>query len=84
MVPKIAKTGMAAGWDGPEEEHWVEHVEHYAVASQRHWDRLLAVVPIASAAAVVDIGCGTGRSTQDPARIASSGSALGLNLRRRL
>ena len=79
-MPKIANVDMAAGWDGPEGEHWVEHAEHYARASQRHWERLLAVLPIASDAAVLDIGCGTGRSTRDVARIASSGSALGLDL----
>lgn len=79
-VPTIANTDMAAGWDGPEGDHWVEHAEHYAAASQRHWDRLLAVVPIDTGASVVDLGCGTGRSTRDVARIASSGFALGLDL----
>ena len=79
-VPTIANTDMAAAWDGPEGDHWVAYDEHYAVGSQRHWDRLLAVVPIATDAAVVDIGCGTGRSTRDVARIASSGSVLGLDL----
>lgn len=80
MVPEIANTDMAAAWDGPEGGHWVEHAERYAVASQRHWDRFVTAVPIASDAAVVDIGCGTGRSTRDAARYASSGSALGLDL----
>ncbi|GAC1611584.1 MAG: methyltransferase domain-containing protein [Mycobacteriales bacterium] len=79
-MPKIANGDMAAGWDGPEGDHWAEHAEHYAAASQRHRDRLLAVVPIDKAASVVDIGCGTGSSTRDVARIASSGSALGLDL----
>lgn len=79
-MSRIANIDMAAGWDGPEGEHWVEHAEQYAVASQRHWDRLLAAVPIDSDACVVDIGCGTGKSTRDVARIASSGSVLGLDL----
>ena len=79
-MPKIANVDMAAGWDGPEGDHWAEHAERYAVASQRHWDRLLAVVPVPNNASVLDIGCGTGRSTRDVARLASSGSALGLDL----
>lgn len=79
-MSKIANVDMAAGWDGPEGEHWAAHAEHYARASRRHWERLLAVVPVAADASVLDIGCGTGRSTRDVARLASSGSALGLDL----
>ncbi len=79
-MSKIANVDMAAGWDGPEGEHWAAHAEQYARASRRHWERLLAVVPVAADASVLDIGCGTGRSTRDVARLASSGSALGLDL----
>ena len=80
----IANTEMAAAWDGSEGEHWTEHAARYERASRANWQRLLDVVPIDLHDTILDVGCGTGRSTRDVARIAASGSALGVDLSSRM
>jgi SAM-dependent methyltransferase len=80
----IANVEMAAAWDGSEGEHWTEHADHYERAAGFSWQRLLDAVPIGSRDVVLDVGCGTGRSTRDAARIAASGSALGVDLSARM
>jgi len=76
----IANVEMAAAWDGAEGEHWAAHAERYEATGPGYWRALLATVPIEPDGAVLDIGCGTGRSTRDVARLAPSGSALGVDL----
>lgn len=80
----IANVEMAAAWDGSEGEHWTQHAGHYERAAQRSWQRLLDAVSIGTRDVILDVGCGTGRSTRDVARIASSGSALGVDLSARM
>ncbi len=75
---EIANVEMAAAWDGPEGEHWSRHADRYERVTRRHWRRLLDAVPISSAMNVLDVGCGTGRSTRDVGRAAAS--ALGVDL----
>jgi len=75
---------MAAAWDGPEGDHWAENADRYEATGHRLWQSLLDAVPIGPEEAVLDIGCGTGRSTRDVARIASSGSVLGVDLSARM
>jgi SAM-dependent methyltransferase len=76
----IANVEMAAAWDGPEGQHWAAYAERYEATAAGYWQSLLAAVPIDREAAIVDIGCGTGRSTRDLARIARSGSVVGVDL----
>ena len=76
----IANIEMAKAWDGEEGERWAEHAERYEATGRRHWERLAARRFISEHDRVLDIGCGTGKSTRDVARIASSGSALGVDL----
>jgi SAM-dependent methyltransferase len=67
-------------WDGTEGAFWT--------AQARRFDETLSrcQVPFLTAAAireddhVLDVGCGTGQSTRDVARIATNGSALGVDL----
>jgi SAM-dependent methyltransferase len=80
----IANVEMAAAWDGPEGEHWAENADRYEATGHRLWQSLLRAVPIGPEDAVLDIGCGTGRSTRDVARIASNGSVLGVDLSARM
>jgi SAM-dependent methyltransferase len=80
----IANVDMAAAWDGAEGDHWAEHAERYEAAASGFWRALLAVVPIEPAAAILDIGCGTGRSTREVARLASSGAVVGVDLSAKL
>ncbi len=80
----IANVDMAAAWDGPEGEHWAAHADRYEATATGYWRVLLAAVAIDRDAAILDIGCGTGRSTREAARVASSGSVLGVDLSARM
>ncbi|MDQ3708582.1 MAG: methyltransferase domain-containing protein [Actinomycetota bacterium] len=76
----VANVEMAAAWDGAEGNRWTAHADRYEATAPGYWRALLAAVPIEPDAAVLDIGCGTGRSTREVARLASAGSALGVDL----
>jgi len=76
----IANVDMAAAWDGSEGEHWAAHADRYEATAAGYWQALLAAVPIDRDAAILDIGCGTGRSTREVARVVSSGSVVGVDL----
>lgn len=80
----IANVEMAAAWDGDEGSHWAAHAERYESTSRRYRERLLATAAVAIDSVVLDVGCGTGRSTRDAARAAKSGSALGIDLSSRM
>lgn len=80
----VANAEMARAWDGEEGARWAEHAERYDATGRRLWERFAATGLIAAADAVLDVGCGTGRSTRDAARRASSGSALGVDLSARM
>ena len=76
----VANVEMAKAWDGDEGDRWVEHAERYETSGRRHWQRFLDAGLIFLSDDVLDVGCGTGKSTRDAARVASSGSALGVDL----
>lgn len=76
----IANVEMAAAWDGPEGQHWAAHADRYEATAAGYWQSLLAAVSVDRDAAILDLGCGTGRSTRDLARIARSGRVVGVDL----
>jgi SAM-dependent methyltransferase len=82
-VLTIANVEMARAWD-EEGARWAEHAERYEAASDGQWRALVDTGLISAADAVLDIGCGTGKSTRDAARLAPSGSALGVDLSTRM
>jgi ubiquinone/menaquinone biosynthesis C-methylase UbiE len=67
-------------WDGDEGSYWAANADHYDRSVQVHHHRLLAAGRIGSTDRVLDVGCGTGQLTRDAGRIASNGSALGVDL----
>jgi SAM-dependent methyltransferase len=71
---------MARAWDGPEGERWAKHATGYERANTRQWRRFLELVPVRDTDRVLDVGCGSGRSTCDVARLAPAGSATGVDL----
>ncbi len=80
----IANVEMAKAWDGEEGARWAEHAEHYEATGDRQWRALADTGLITASAAVLDIGCGTGKSTRNAARLAPAGSALGVDLSARM
>ena len=76
----IANVEQAAAWDGPEGAHWAEHADRYEHAGWRHQARFDEAGLIGASDRVLDIGCGTGKSTRNAARQAAQGSALGVDL----
>lgn len=80
----LANVDMAAAWDGPEGDHWTDNANRYEATSARYGQTLLNSVALAGDEDILDIGCGTGRSTRDAARIASGGTTLGLDLSNRM
>lgn len=78
MTTEIANVEMAAAWDGEEGDNWVEHADFYEKGNTHLRRRLVDGAAITPSARVLDIGCGTGQSTRDAARVAAS--ALGVDL----
>ena len=71
---------MANAWDGEEGDQWTQFADEFDSHFRSIWARFLATDPIAPADRVLDIGCGSGQSTRDAARLARDGSALGVDL----
>ncbi len=81
---EIANAEMAAQWDGEEGEAWTEHADRYEATDRWLAPRFEEEVAIAPTDRILDIGCGTGKSTRRAARRASSGSVLGVDLSSRM
>lgn len=80
MVATTANAQMAAAWDGNEGETWARDWERYDQGVQRFHARLMEEARIGSSDRVLDVGCGNGQVTRDAARLATDGSALGVDL----
>jgi SAM-dependent methyltransferase len=75
---------QAAAWDGDEGGYWAEHAERFDESLAPHHRRLLAALEMTEQTHALDVGCGTGQTTRDVARLAPSGSALGVDLSARM
>jgi len=71
---------QARNWDGDEGAFWAAHAANYDRALAGYHSILLEAASLGAADAVLDVGCGCGRTTRDAARIATQGSALGVDL----
>ena len=71
-------------WDGGEGDYWAANANQYDDAVTPYHRPLLDLAAIAPDDAVLDIGCGTGQTTRDAARLAASGTALGIDLSTRM
>jgi SAM-dependent methyltransferase len=67
-------------WDGGEGAVWAAHADQFEGALRAYHDRFFDAAAIQHRDSVLDIGCGTGYTTRAAARIASAGSALGVDL----
>lgn len=80
----IANVEMAKAWDGEDGADWTENADRYDASGGAIWQRFLDAELIRAEDRVLDIGCGTGHSTRDVARLARDGSALGVDLSSRM
>jgi SAM-dependent methyltransferase len=67
-------------WDGGEGAYWATHAEHFDRSVAPFHEELLQAARIGVDEHVLDVGCGTGQVTRDAGRLASAGSALGVDL----
>lgn len=71
---------QSQAWDGDEGRYWAAHAERFDTSVAEYHRRLMDSAAIEPDWHVLDIGCGTGQTTRDAARLATSGHALGLDL----
>jgi SAM-dependent methyltransferase len=71
---------LAQAWDGDEGAIWAEHADFFESSVRRHQAALMGGARIVEVDRVLDIGCGTGGSTVEAARVAHRGRALGIDL----
>ncbi|MCK9931263.1 methyltransferase domain-containing protein [Frankia sp. Mgl5] len=84
MVTELAvdasNATQLASWDGNGGAFWVANADRFDEGVAAYRDRFLAAAAIDETAAVLDVGCGGGRTTLDAARRAAAGSVLGVDL----
>ena len=76
----IVNVEMAAAWDGAEGEQWAAQADRYEATGTRYGEALLRAAAVRPTDTILDIGCGTGSSTRELARLAASGAVLGVDL----
>jgi ubiquinone/menaquinone biosynthesis C-methylase UbiE len=75
-----ANTEQLRAWDGNEGAYWATHADHFERALAAYGAQFFAAAAITVTDRVLDVGCGTGRTTRAAARAAARGAALGVDL----
>ena len=75
---------QAKAWDGGEGAYWTRHADRFDRAVAAHHAPFLEAAAIERSDQVLDIGCGSGQTTRDAARLARDGAALGVDLSAKL
>jgi SAM-dependent methyltransferase len=73
---------MADNWNGVSGEHWVRNAARHDRALAAYGEAVLRAAGVAPRDRVLDIGCGTGALTRAAGRLATAGSALGVDIGR--
>jgi SAM-dependent methyltransferase len=73
-------TEQLRAWDGDEGAYWAAHPDHFERALDAYDEAFFDAAALAVDHRVLDVGCGTGKTTRQAARAASGGSALGVDL----
>ena len=60
----IANQEMAKHWDGEEGDDWTDNAERYDATDRYVWRQFVSKVPVGESERVLDVGCGTGKSTR--------------------
>lgn len=80
---EFTNTEMAAAWEG-EADHWVRAADRYDAAAAPAWQTFLDQGHVGATDRVLDVGCGTGRSSREVGLLASAGSVLGVDINERM
>lgn len=75
-----SNTAQLDAWDGGEGQYWAAHADEYDDSITPYHHALLDLAAVEPDDRVLDIGCGTGQTTRDAARLAVAGSAVGIDL----
>lgn len=67
-------------WNEDEGPFWASHADYFDRSARSFHERVLGGAAIGASERVLDIGCGTGRTTVLAAKQATNGSALGIDL----
>jgi len=73
-------TAQLEAWDGNEGAYWAAKADRFDRSVSRYQRPLIDAAGIEPDSVILDIGCGTGQTTRDAARIATAGSAVGADL----
>ncbi|GAA1879429.1 class I SAM-dependent methyltransferase [Pseudonocardia ailaonensis] len=82
MIEPGANAAQRQEWDGETGDYWVANADRYDACVAAYQPHLLAGAQIGPGEHVLDVGCGTGRTTRDVARHAAT--ATGVDLSRRM
>jgi SAM-dependent methyltransferase len=80
LIADPSNAAQVEVWDGRDGAHWTTEADRFDESLANSHGAFLAAAGIRETDNVLDIGCGTGQATCDAARIASQGSALGVDL----
>ena len=80
LVADPSNAGHVGAWDGNEGAFWTAQADRFDETLAGSYNPFLEAAAICEGDRVLDVGCGTGQTTRDCARVASAGSALGVDL----
>jgi SAM-dependent methyltransferase len=80
LIADLSNADQLGAWDGSDGAFWVAQARRFDATMANCHRPFLAAAAIEEADRVLDVGCGNGQTTRDAARIATSGSALGVDL----
>ncbi len=80
LIAHSSNAGQVRAWDGSEGAFWTAQARRFDETLANFHGPFLAAAAIRERDRVLDVGCGTGQATRDVARVATNGSALGVDL----
>ncbi|MBC6446147.1 class I SAM-dependent methyltransferase [Actinokineospora xionganensis] len=80
MRVDATNTEQLTAWDGDQGAFWAKWADRFDDGVAAYRDHLFTAAAIKPTDTVLDLGCGTGQTTRDAARLATEGSALGVDL----